>query len=276
MRSKLMRRSVILGILLTVFTVAFPGTIRADNVVLAGFDLFETRPGTQVDLAPLGVQPNPQPFKGVPLGAFDFGMGLVATFNTDTIVQRLGDATVANPTVPIEMVALQLMSVNQITLGANTGFLFVTLQSARKDEDGGPGPASTGTITITFGPEAPEGIAHGTFDSTLDVFFDIRFGALDGPIVHSDMLTLFSDDVPWNHFPPFGAVRIQDVNFRLNGLNQLNDFFPVETFAEEKGPVNHVVASATVPEPATIFLLGAGLAGVAAKLRTRGKGKLKD
>jgi len=271
MRGKLIRRSVILAILFTVFTVAFPGTIRADNVVLAGFDLFETRPGTLVNVAPPGEPADLQPFKGVPLGSFNFGTGLIATFNTDTIVQRLGNATVASPTVPIQMVALQLMSVNQFNFGGVNGFLFVTLQSARV----GGGQASTGTLTITFGPE---GIPHGTFDSTLDVFFDIRFGALDGPIVFSNMLTLRSEDVPWSHFPPFGAVLIQGVNFPLNGQNQLNDFFPVGPFKEDKPEdgARHFVATATTPEPTTIFLLGAGLAGVAAKLRMRSRTKLKD
>jgi hypothetical protein len=49
-----------------------------------GHDLFATQPGTQVNLGLAGIQP----FVGVPLGSFDFGMGLGATFNTDTIVQR--------------------------------------------------------------------------------------------------------------------------------------------------------------------------------------------
>jgi len=212
-----------LGLLAIVFTLAFPSASKADPLVLAGFDLFTTLPGTQVNLAGAGLQP----FIGVPLGTFDFGSGPVAVFNTDTIVQRLANATPLSPTVPIEMVALQLMSVNQFNLGAGTDFLFVTLQSARV----GGGPASTGTLTITFGPE---GIPHGTFDSTLNVAFDIRFGSLTGPIVFSDVLVLESQDVPWSHFPPDPTVLILDVNFFLNGQNQLNDFFPLGPFQEIK------------------------------------------
>src|SRR5215213_4387766 len=107
-------RSIMLGLLAIVFTLAFPSASKADPLVLAGFDLFTTLPGTQVNLAGAGLQP----FIGVPLGTFDFGSGPVAVFNTDTIVQRLANATPLSPTVPIEMVALQLMSVNQFNLGA--------------------------------------------------------------------------------------------------------------------------------------------------------------
>jgi len=253
-----------LGLLAIIFTLAFPSASKADPLVLAGFDLFSTRPGTQVNLDPVAQGLGNQPFRGVPLGTFNFGMGPVAVFNTDTIVQRLGNATPGNPTVPIEMVALQLMSVNQVNTGAGAAFLFVTLQSARG------GPASIGTLTITFGPE---GIPHGTFDSTLNVFFDIRVGSLDGPIVFSNetALVLMANDVPWSHFPPNGALLIPGVNFLLNGQDQLNDFFP-DSFEETKPDgTRHEVESATVPEPTTISLLAIGIAGVATRVFKRSK-----
>lgn len=266
------RLKTTLSLLTFILVVAFPSTIRADNLVLGGFDLFETVSGTQVNLGPLGAIPPNQPFQGVPLLKFDFGMGEVDTFNTDTIVQRLGTATPESPTVPIRMEALQLMSMNQFNVGAGTGFLFVTLQSDRV----GGGTDSTGTLTITFGPEVPEGESHGTFDSTLNVAFDIRFGALNGPIIFSDTLTLTADDIPWSHFPPPFTVLIDGINFKLNTDNQFNDFFP-DPFVEAKPQgAAHSVRSATTPEPTTLFLLGAGLAGVAAKLRKRGKAELKD
>ena len=50
---------------------AFPSTIRADNVVLAGFDLFAKQPGTQVNLGSGNI-----PLRGVAIGTFNFGMGV--------------------------------------------------------------------------------------------------------------------------------------------------------------------------------------------------------
>ena len=110
------RLKAVFSLLTFIVLAAFPSAIRADNVVLAGFDLFTTVPGTQVNLGPAGIQP----FQGVPLGTFNFGTGPIATFNTDTIVQRQGNATVGSPTVPIQLIALQLMSVNQFNLGRVT------------------------------------------------------------------------------------------------------------------------------------------------------------
>lgn len=272
-----LRLKATLSLLTFILIAAFPSTTRADNVVLAGFDLFTTQPGTQVDLGPAGIQP----FKGLPLENFDFGMGLVATFGTDTIVQRLGNATVANPTVPIQLVALQLMSVNQFNLGAGNGFHFVTLQSARG------GPASVGAITINgLGTEPAPGDPHGTFNSFFDVFFDIRLGSVDGPIVFSSMERIAQAGTPWGHFPEPGTLEIPGVNTFLNGVNRQNDFFPltagpsgdpcVQVIREGGVVVIHQVCAAPTPEPTTIFLLGSGLAGVAATLRRRQKAKRKN
>lgn len=255
MKYQFMRRSMMLGLLAIIFTLAFPSASKADPLVLAGFDLFTTQPGTQVNLAAAGL--GIQPFIGVPLGTFDFGTGPVVVFTTDTVVQRLTNATPASPIVPIEIVALQLMSVNQFNLGTGTDFLFVTLQSARG------GPASTGTLTITFGPE---GIPHGTFDSTLNVAFDIRFGSLTGPIVFSDTLLLESHDVPWSHSIPNLTLLIPGVNFFPDA-----DFFPVGVFEETKPDISRHVVAATTPEPTTISLLAIGMAGVAARVFKRRK-----
>lgn len=263
MRRKLIRRSVILGIVLTVFTLAFPSASQADPLVLSGFDLFATDlAGTRINFGLNPGQLGIQPFRGVPLGSFNFGGGSVNTGNADTIVQRLGNATPGTPTIPLQIVALQLMSFNQFDLGGGFGFHFITLQSARG------GPASLGSMTISFGPE---GTPHGTFDSTFDVFFDIRLGALDGPIVFSGLKTLSVLDAPWGHFPPPDAILIPGVNFMLNGQNQLNDFFPIGLVLHTNPDFSsHQVLTAT-PEPTTLGLLAAGIAGFAARVYRRRK-----
>jgi hypothetical protein len=209
------------------------------------------------------------PFVGVPVGTYDFGTGPVFVGVTDTIVHRTQDAVgvpqvlpgPADATIPIEMVALGLVSAVQVDFGAGTGFYYVTLQSARG------GTASTGTMTIHFnddhvGLTADECPGTGTFDSTLDVFFDLRFGALDGLIVMSDLCPMNSDpDVYWDHTG--GALLIDDVNYLLRedgpGVNPHQDFFAGDDgggFAENGPSATHIVAD--VPEPATLLLLTLG------------------
>jgi hypothetical protein len=64
-----------------------------------------------------------------------------------------------------------------------------------------PGPASSGDLTIRFGTR--------TSDVALEVFYDIREGSLDGPILHSDSDTIQTTaPVPWSATPPEGALEI--------------------------------------------------------------------
>jgi hypothetical protein len=252
------RLKATLSLLAFILIAAFPSASQADPLVLGGFDLFQTVPPAKFNLGQDSIA-----VKGVPLGTFNFGSGPVNTFNADTVVRRLGDATPANPTINLQVVALQFMSVDPVNFGTGTDFLFVTLQSARG------GPASLGLLTINFGPE---GSPHGTFDSTLSVFFDVRVGSLNGDIIFSGMKTLTALGVPWSHFPPPDAVLIPGVNFMLNGQNQLNDFFPIGSVMHQNPDGSmHTVETATVPEPTTLGLLAAGIAGVAARIYRRRK-----
>ena len=248
---------------------------RAQLSVLPGFDLWTTQPGTSF----MGV-----PLVGVPLGVFDFGppAGIQPTGTTDTIVQRLATASVPGPVlppaqvaapIPIEMVALQMMTAIPVDFGAGVGTYFVTLQSARGGGDPPPGPAATGTMTITFAntdTPPPDQPINGTFDSTLTVPFDIRFGGLAGPIVLSDTLILSSAGTGWSHFPDPNALLIDDVNNLLNGVDRLADFHPFPTVEIHPGVGVHQVGptfeinQAAAPEPGSIglLMLGIGLVGV--------------
>ncbi|HEV8532243.1 MAG TPA: hypothetical protein VGT00_12555 [Methylomirabilota bacterium] len=245
--------------------LASPSASWASFIIDPGFDLFQTQPGTSVG----GV-----PFVGVPLGTFNFGGGPVGTGNTDTIVQRHATAVAPGgvpgvaPPIPIEMLALHLMSAAPTNFGLGVGTYFVTLQSERG------GPASTGSLTITFGPE---GAPHGTFGSFFDVFFDIRLGSLTGPIALSNDAILTANGVPWSHSPGPGAVEIPGVNTFLNGSDRLADFWSIGLFTEQHpGPpaTIHVVASARVPGPSTLLLLvfgGVSLLSHGWRRRTRAR-----
>jgi hypothetical protein len=245
----------VFGLSLIVVLLLAPSDGRAGLIVAPGWDLFASGPGTTF---------NGQPFTGVPLGSFDFGVAGVHTVgNADTIVQRMSSASVPGPVPPsdaaapiaIEMVALQLVSVNPIDLGVGLGFYYITLQSARG------GPATEGEMTITFDSED-----GGTFDSFFDVFFDIRFGDLNGPIVFSDNLLLTSANVAWGRIPPISVVEIDGVNRFLNGVNRDDDFWPVPFIEQHAGGATHEVfpanVAAAVPEPsgfALVLCLGASV-----------------
>jgi PEP-CTERM motif len=238
-----------------------PAEGRAAFDVAAGYDLFATQTGTQ--FTGLG------PLMGVPLGSFNFGgsVGVQNVGSTDTIIQRTQAATGTTSTPgmsPLVMQALQL----ETTAPTNFGGLgvdnyFVTLQSTHG------GPASTGTISIAFGA----GGLSGTFSSSIDVFFDIHKGSLNGAIVFSSDLVLSSSGTPWNTLPPPGAVTINGVNQFLSGTvgDRSQDFWPGDgtangngsTFSEtEPNGSQHFVSAAMVPEPASVLMLGMGAIGI--------------
>lgn len=216
-------------------SIAFSLRSQAAVTVSAGWDLQATQPGTSF----AGV-----PFQGVPLTTFNFGSGPQSVGNADTIVHRLAPANSPSTSIATELVALQLMTTVPADFGFGVGTYYMTLQSARG------GPASTGRMTINFGPEAAAGLPHGTFDSFFDVFFDLRLGGLNGPIALSSVQTVTSLGSPWNHFAPPGAVLIPGVNHNLNGSSNENDFWPIGSYNRTfpTGAVQ-VVAPATSSVP---------------------------
>ena len=235
---------------------ALPALAQTD--VLPGYDLLESQTGTQF----MG-----EPFVGVPIGSYNFGgsIGVQNTGPTDTIVQRLQDSSVsstpntASP-ITIQMDDLQLESATPYSFGGGpVGYYYITLQSQDNT-----GPISTGSMTISFG--SPAG---GTFTSALDVFFDVHYAALNGPIVYSSDLTLSNSGDEWGRVPPPDAVLITGANYLLNGIDDSEDFFVNPPLIESHpgGVGTHIVQEAQVPEPATMGL--AAVAGIFALSRRR-------
>jgi hypothetical protein len=243
--SQCFRGAVLSALLLAGSQLSF----GANLFVIGGSDFLATLPGTTFGGAA---------FQGVPVGPG----------NTDTIVRRNSDVNITSGpgTTPVEMIALQLMSVAPVDFGLGVDFYFITLQSVRG------GPASTGSMTIT--PGAPDdhlpGTPEGTFSSFFDVFFDVRKGALNGPIALSEDLVLSNQGAFWDATPaPLevivpGLAGDLNANLHTNKIQNTDtyqmDFFPIGPFSEThpSGAV-HTVTGATIPEPETLLLIGAAL-----------------
>ena len=142
------------------------------DLVLLGSDYFQTIQPTF--FTPLGAA---NPLKGLPIGPG----------TTDTIVQRQANCSLSlgtlgsNCTIPIEMVALSLIS---------TVDPLVRLRES-------PTLASTGSMTITSDGSG----TGGTFDSFFDVFFEI---SMDGGATFTPQgdLILSSTNTQWTTVEP--------------------------------------------------------------------------
>jgi PEP-CTERM motif len=236
MSSRSFLKVVTLGLIVAVSMLARPAESRA-QVVDPGYDLFQTTGGSAS-----GDPTNPlSSLIGVPLGTYDFGgsIGVQNTGLTDTIIQRLDTVSSPAGTTGLVVDALQLQS----TVNPS---VYVTLD---------PTQASTGSMVITF--TSP---TSGTFDSTLNVFYDVRFGSVAGPIVAQGEETFAATAVAWDRTPPTGAVAIAGANYLLNGVDTSADFWP-SPFTELNPTAFHAVTVAgySVPEPSTWIMLATGL-----------------
>jgi hypothetical protein len=258
-------RPAVLLVVAGLVTLSVPTRADADTV-LAGWDLFQTQPGTMFD----GVD-----FTGVPITNFTFpatnpeGNPIfprnpnLAT--TDTIIERMQNVTapaLMSGTTSLVMQALQIMTTAPVaagTFGAGTpaGTYFITLN---------PTVASTGTMTINFGATPAAG---GTFSSSLDVNYDLRFGSLTGTVVASGAVLLSSSGTAWGHNPAPGDLQIVNVNSILNTTDHSNDFFVPGPLTEKEPGAIHVVTETggSVPEPTSIVNGSIGLIFAAAFIR---------
>ena len=229
------------------FAALISAPARSD-IVLLGSDYFETVAPTF--FAPLG------PLAGLPIGPG----------TTDTIVRRLGDCSLdlllpmSNCAIPIEMVALSLVSVgNPMILVRESP----TLQS-------------NGMMTM----QSDGSGAGGTFNSFFDIFFELSFDG-GGSWLPQGPLQLNSIDTPWT---------TQESGLLIDGLvgdplaNRHTDknsmaciaippmacvdfYVPGVTEKHPDGSVHS--ARQAVPEPGSLALAGLALAALAGVGRSR-------
>ena len=237
-------------------SIVLVSPVRAD-LVLLGSDYFETIQPT--NFSPLGPA---NPLTGLPVGPG----------TTDTIVRRLGDCALSlfvnlsNCTIPIEMVALSLISVPN--------------PAVRLRES--PTLASAGAMTMTSDGSG----TGGTFDSFFDVFVEL---SLDGGMSWSAQapLQLASSNTHWTTTPQgllvHGMLGDQAANLHdipgpracQAGAGACVDFFLVGTVTEAHPGVGvHTARPATqnpIPEPGGPALVGLALAalGLLGQLQAR-------
>ncbi len=243
---------------------------QAALIIEAGFDLFPSTGFLDLD----GPGPAPlQAYNGVPFSSFDFGIPFdsQSVGAADTIIERTATLNVpgSSGSIPIEIVGLQLQSAvpydpdgpGPLPLGS----YFATLESRRSLSEGGPGPASTGMINVT---ETNPGVG-GTFNSFFDVYFDLRIGALNGPILGSGLKQFTSGPGLWQRTQPGGSMvpAITGVDYFLNGSNTQADFWVSAPVVHDAGAgTQHIIDP--VPEPGTA-LFGVACLGFVAGRRRR-------
>ena len=178
--------------------LTLPSALQAQtNQVGPGFNGFDTQTmGSSVTTF------DGMPFEGVPLGTFNFGgsIGVQNVGNTDTIVQRMGPpVTAPGGTMPLDVVAFQLESVNQVSgPGGLVGNLFLTLDTSAQN---------TGLLTIDSFPNLTTG-SPGTFNDYFTVNFDVTFGSPAGtPVEPEQSLTMYASG-DWGPMVPPDAIPI--------------------------------------------------------------------
>ena len=226
--------------LLCVLAIASGTVTRAAEFegVQAGTDWLVTLPGTFVTFmgSPISMRGNPL-FAGGP----------------DTIVRRLSDLNVpdvanSSATTATIMTLLALKSVAPVNVGGSFFDIYVDLD---------PGHVTNGSLTLTQ-TVAGEGISEGVLNSFFDVFFDLSLTPVGQP---KAPCTVGVNCFPGEVNPLNGSGSWTDDT--TNGVflvGQVNYVAPTE---------GHNAMQIPTPEPASLLLVSAGLAGLLALAKLR-------
>jgi len=193
------RRTKSVRFLVVAFTLLLVVGALPLSAQTAGYDLFQTSPGTFVDLSAFNL--GNVRLKGVPIQP--------CTGNTDTIMHRTTDVPGSGST-PVEVTALFMKSVNSVTVNGQQLDIYITINNSNGTistnvlPQPDPLPLSTGTVTIR---------ADGTFDSKITVNADM-IGVPAGTsvtnpanwVAHTPApsITLTSTSSPWHSTPSAG------------------------------------------------------------------------
>lgn len=231
-----------------------PSALQAQPVG-AGFNGFDT-----VTTGPSVTMFDGLPWQGVPLGTFNFGSGPVNVGNTDTIIQRLGSpVTAPGGTMSLSVMALQLQTVNQVSLGGGpVGYYYITLDTSAQN---------TGLLHFDSFPAAG---SPGTFHDEFTIYFDIRFGSLNGPIVAPEQSLTLDATGDWLPTLPVPSIPIDHVYPNPANPTDLH----VVTLDPDPNIPDDGFYVFGVPEPSGLALFGLGVLCLAIKTR-RGRKQAK-
>jgi hypothetical protein len=231
--------------------------------IVSGSDYLATQPGTFLDFSIFG-----NPFG---LGVVEFEGDTIGPGDTDTIVERKGDADLTNPgdsdTIDIEMVALSLQSVAPVDIGGDLFDLDISLSSVLP---------SIGEMTLLLDAAVTP---SGTFTSFFDVFVEIEVfeAGTTNPVQTIAGLPglRLEGSGDWSSVAPPDAVIVTGPpgDTTANTHDPLApgsfDFFIEGLVFEEHpgGGAVHVARTSVIPEPGTTTLLLLGALGMGMRRR---------
>jgi len=246
------------------------GVASADPIE-PGYDLFFTEPSTTHVTMDFGGGPQNIPLMGYRppvIALFTAPLNNPAYNDTDTIVQRhagidplpVGGSGI----IPIELVALSLVSVNPVLIGPDFYDLSVLGGALLTPST----PSLWGSMTVNH--EVPNG---GTFTASLPVHATITFTQVGNPLntFPVPFLDTFTSSGIWSHTPRFDDVHI-DPPFPAGNFYPGVDPHTSQKVltVEESLLAAHGVLPAQTPEPGSLTLIAGALLLFAR--RPRGKG----